>query len=191
MHNQRMDSLVSRWLGGDQVLGHPLNSNLDLARATREGLPAQAAFELAVEVLGEELQLPSVDSPLHARILVAVKEMRSGREGTGGLIDLSEAEAAFARNLGPLCALLISLFLERRAHLRRFLTPPESDIVVRTATSLARAEGVLGDKKKAVRWLRAPNRALGGEVPMSLLDTSAGEHVVQSLLDRIEYGVYS
>ena len=190
MHNQSMDSLVSHWLGGDQVLGHPMNSSLDLARATREGLPSQAAFELAVEILGEDSH-PGLDSLLHDRIVAAVKDMRSGRERKGSANDLSEAKAAFAPNLGPLCQLLVSLFLERGEYFRRFLTPAESDIVVRTATALANAEGVLGDKKKAIHWLTTPNRALGSEVPISLLDTSAGGQVVQSLLERIEYGVYS
>jgi putative toxin-antitoxin system antitoxin component (TIGR02293 family) len=73
---------------------------------------------------------------------------------------------------------------------RARLTPTESDIVVRTARIMARATDVLGDKKKAVHWLTRPNKSLG-EVPISLLDTSAGEHEVEALLDRIEYGVYS
>ena len=75
--------------------------------------------------------------------------------------------------------------------MRARLTPTESDVVVRTARIMARATAVLGDKKKAVHWLNSPNKALGGKVPISLLDTVAGEHEVEALLDRIEYGVYS
>src|SRR5260370_993058 len=71
------------------------------------------------------------------------------------------------------------------------LTPEQSDIVVRTASALAKAINVLGDKKKAVHWLTTPNRALGDEVPLTLLDTSAGIQEVESVLDRVEYGVYS
>ena len=44
---------------------------------------------------------------------------------------------------------------------------------------------------EAVRWLTASNRALGGEIPITLLDTSAGAHEVETVLDRIEFGVYS
>ena len=71
------------------------------------------------------------------------------------------------------------------------LTPEQSDVVIRTARTLAKAIDILGDREKAAHWLTAPNRALGGEVPISLLDTSAGAHEVETVLDRIEYGVYS
>jgi len=78
-----------------------------------------------------------------------------------------------------------------RSEARHPLTAAESGVVVRTAMAFAHATEVLGDRRKAAHWLSTTNRALGGEIPMSLLDTSAGEHEVQSLLDRIEYGVYS
>jgi putative toxin-antitoxin system antitoxin component (TIGR02293 family) len=71
------------------------------------------------------------------------------------------------------------------------LTPEQSDVVVRTATVLARAIDVLGDTGKAVHWLTSANRALGGEIPITLLDTSAGTHEAEAVLERIEYGVYS
>lgn len=71
------------------------------------------------------------------------------------------------------------------------LTPAESDYLVRTATVLSRAIDVLESEEQASRWLSAPNVALGGAIPASLLDTSTGEHAVLELLDRIEYGVYS
>lgn len=73
----------------------------------------------------------------------------------------------------------------------RRLTLEQSDVVVRIAGAVAKAIDVLGDRKKAVRWLTASNRALGGEIPITLLDTSAGAHEVDTVLDRIEYGVYS
>jgi putative toxin-antitoxin system antitoxin component (TIGR02293 family) len=71
------------------------------------------------------------------------------------------------------------------------LTPEQSDFVIRTARTLAKAIDILGDREKAAHWLTTPNRALGGEIPISLLDTSAGSHEVETVLDRIEYGAYS
>jgi len=133
-------------LGGEQVLGAYLKSNLDLVRATREGLPAETAVRLWQLILGSADQL---------RKPVAV-------------------EVGFALACPP----------DR-------LTPEQSDMVVRTATVLARAIDVLGDTKKAVHWLTTPNRALAGEIPIALLDTSAGTHEAETLLERIEYGVYS
>ncbi len=140
-----MGTHVADSLGGERVLGASVRSNLELARATREGLPAETAVLLA--------HLMAVESP--------------------------------ATLTGPLGNLLRSGILVRR------LTPEQSDMVVRTACILAKAIDVLGEKRKAVHWLTSPNRALGGEIPVALLDTSAGVQEVEAVLDRIEYGAYS
>jgi putative toxin-antitoxin system antitoxin component (TIGR02293 family) len=66
-----------------------------------------------------------------------------------------------------------------------------SDRLFRLAGVLARAEEALGDRARAVRWLAAPNRALGGSVPLDLLDTDLGTRAVEAVLGRIESGVYS
>jgi len=47
-----METQVVDLLGGAQVLGGSLKSNLDLVRATREGLPAEAAVRLAELISG-------------------------------------------------------------------------------------------------------------------------------------------
>ena len=93
--------------------------------------------------------------------------------------------------LGPLGIVLCSAIAGLRVQPAGRLTPAESDVVVRTARIFARAVEVLGEKKKAAHCLRIANRALGGALPISLLDTSAGEHEVEAVLDRIEFGVYS
>lgn len=71
------------------------------------------------------------------------------------------------------------------------LSPSESDAVVRAASALMKATDTLGSRNKAVHWLLTPNQALGGETPLSFLDTSAGHSEVEALLDRIEHGIYS
>jgi putative toxin-antitoxin system antitoxin component (TIGR02293 family) len=50
---------------------------------------------------------------------------------------------------------------------------------------------VFGSSEKAWRWLRGPNRALGGVEPLSLLDTDLGTEAVEDVLGRIEHGVFS
>jgi putative toxin-antitoxin system antitoxin component (TIGR02293 family) len=50
---------------------------------------------------------------------------------------------------------------------------------------------VLGDADKARRWLKAPNRALGGEVPFDLLDTDIGAHQIEDVLMRLNHGIFS
>jgi putative toxin-antitoxin system antitoxin component (TIGR02293 family) len=50
---------------------------------------------------------------------------------------------------------------------------------------------MIGNKEKAVEWLRTPNRALAGERPLDQLDTDLGAREVEDVLGRIAYGVYS
>src|SRR5260221_5626202 len=69
------------------------------------------------------------------------------------------------------------------------LDAEESERVVRLARALAEATEVLGSLAKARRWLQTPNRALGGEVPVRLLDTDVGSNAVLEELGRIEHGV--
>jgi uncharacterized protein (DUF2384 family) len=40
-------------------------------------------------------------------------------------------------------------------------------------------------------WLRRAQPALGGRVPLDLLITQAGAEQVETLLRRIDYGVYT
>jgi putative toxin-antitoxin system antitoxin component (TIGR02293 family) len=71
------------------------------------------------------------------------------------------------------------------------LEPDESDRVVRLARIGAMAAYVLGSEQKASAWLHERNRALGGIVPLDIMDTDIGIRQVEELLGRIEHGVYS
>ncbi len=48
-----------------------------------------------------------------------------------------------------------------------------------------------GDSRAAERWLSSPKRALGGAVPSDLVQTEAGAHQVDTLIGRLEHGVFS
>jgi putative toxin-antitoxin system antitoxin component (TIGR02293 family) len=80
--------------------------------------------------------------------------------------------------------------LTRRLSRRSRLTAAESDRTVRLARVYANAVEMIGEEEKAVEWLRTPNRALGGERPLDLLDTDVGAREVEDVLGRIAYGVY-
>ena len=71
------------------------------------------------------------------------------------------------------------------------LSPAASDRLLRTRRVLDRAGSVFDDKEDTVVWLSASNDALSGESPLSLLDTDAGVQLVEEMLTRIEFGVYS
>ena len=80
--------------------------------------------------------------------------------------------------------------LARRKRARRF-EADESDRLFRIGRIAAQAEQVLGSCEKASAWLRQPNRALGGAVPLRQLDTDLGAREVEDVLLRIAHGIYS
>lgn len=49
---------------------------------------------------------------------------------------------------------------------------------------------VLGSEKQARFWLETPALALDGQKPMELLGTPEGIKAVQTLIIRMDYGVY-
>jgi putative toxin-antitoxin system antitoxin component (TIGR02293 family) len=73
----------------------------------------------------------------------------------------------------------------------RHLTPQESDRLYRLARTVAQAVEVLGTIDKARVWLKSPNRALGGDVPLDRLDTDIGSRQVEEVLLRLSYGIFS
>ena len=50
---------------------------------------------------------------------------------------------------------------------------------------------VFENTETAWKWLQQSNRALGGAVPIQLLETDSGTEQVTAVLNRIEYGGYS
>jgi len=80
--------------------------------------------------------------------------------------------------------------LQRRKAAGR-LSPEESDKVVRLSRLLEHATNVFGDVEKARTWMKFPQRALGGAVPLDYAETEVGAREVDNLLGRIDYGVYS
>jgi len=89
------------------------------------------------------------------------------------------------------------LILPRRtlAHRKRrgeHLSPDESDRLARVLHLHRIAlETFDGDAEKVSTWLRTPNRAISGEIPLDLIVTSPGARLVEDALVRIEHGVYT
>jgi putative toxin-antitoxin system antitoxin component (TIGR02293 family) len=69
------------------------------------------------------------------------------------------------------------------------LTADQSDRLLRVARIFAIAEECFGDRRKVHEWLRRPTSALGGEIPLELLDTEEGAREVENLLGRISHGI--
>lgn len=77
--------------------------------------------------------------------------------------------------------------LQRRRHGGR-LARYESDRIYRLARIVALANEYLGGQEQAARWLKRPNRALGGVAPVDAIDTEPGARQVENVLGRIAYG---
>jgi putative toxin-antitoxin system antitoxin component (TIGR02293 family) len=71
------------------------------------------------------------------------------------------------------------------------LDPVSGDRLVRSARLYAIAADVLEDGPAAARWLKFPQRALGGAVPLELAQTDVGSRAVEALLGRMEHGVFT
>jgi uncharacterized protein (DUF2384 family) len=51
------------------------------------------------------------------------------------------------------------------------------------------AVSAFGEADYAVQWLKEPNEALGGAVPLKLLATVEGDEIVRAELGAIEHGL--
>lgn len=91
--------------------------------------------------------------------------------------------------LAPMLSISKATLHRRKAAGRLDVT--ESDRVVRYARLLGRAASVMESIENGRRWLAAPQVGLGGAVPLDYAQTEFGAREVESLLGRIEYGVYS
>jgi putative toxin-antitoxin system antitoxin component (TIGR02293 family) len=73
-----------------------------------------------------------------------------------------------------------------------FLSPEESDRVYRLQIVIERViDFYEGNVEAARRWLNTPAPALGGVRPVSMLGNEAGVREVESLLNRLDQGVFT
>ena len=91
--------------------------------------------------------------------------------------------------------LSILLSLNERTMARRLvdgsLNKVESERLLLLMALAAHGLRVFEEQGKFNRWLRRPLEMLGNQTPLQLLDTATGFQVIDQVLGRIEYGVYS
>jgi len=75
--------------------------------------------------------------------------------------------------------------LVQREHLSRI----DSDQLYRIARAIVHAVSVFEEAGYAIQWLKEPNEALGGAIPLSLLATVEGDEVVHTELGAVEHGM--
>ncbi len=67
----------------------------------------------------------------------------------------------------------------------------DSDRLLRARRLFEHARTVFDDDADVRAWLSAPNAALSGRSPLSLLNTDADARLVDAVLTRLEFGVYA
>ncbi len=75
----------------------------------------------------------------------------------------------------------------KKAHAK--LSSMSGDRLYRLKQVWELANKVLGTPENALPWLRRSQPGLGNQVPLDILDTEPGYEQVQTLLNRIEFGV--
>ncbi|MFN0115105.1 MAG: antitoxin Xre/MbcA/ParS toxin-binding domain-containing protein [Paracoccaceae bacterium] len=81
--------------------------------------------------------------------------------------------------------------LERRLSANANLKLAEADALARLVRVVMAARDTFGKDDTADEFLRLPNPALGGRVPMELARSELGAREVEAVLGRIAHGVYS
>lgn len=125
------------------------------------------------------VQINDLDLIAMSRSGLASKEMTSLAER----LALSGKEIARLLTLSP-----------RTYHRRKpeeVLDPVASERLLLLTKLADHGYDVFENQHKFNQWIRQPLRILGGQAPLDLLDTSQGIKVVDTVLGRIEYGVYS
>lgn len=102
---------------------------------------------------------------------------------------LAERLALTAKETAQL--LTLSLRTYHRKSPDEVLNPVASERLLLLTKLADHGVAVFEDQGKFNRWLRRPLRILGGNAPLAMLDTGQGIKWVDTLLGRMEHGVYS
>jgi putative toxin-antitoxin system antitoxin component (TIGR02293 family) len=72
----------------------------------------------------------------------------------------------------------------------KLLSQEQSGRTWKLAEILAKTTDVFGSREEAEQWLERPAMGLNQRRPIDLLATPAGVEMVETFLDRLDYGVY-
>lgn len=161
-----------------------------MTRRTEE--PAQAESEAGIKRVMELLGGPKVLRRRLGHPLDVHEFLDQGlpRAALAHLYDqflLLHSKEAFEHALG----MSLRTFQRLRLTPRKTLSREQSGRTWQVAEILAKAIEVFGSREAAEAWLEQPAMALEQRRPIDLLATPPGVKLVEDLLGRIEYGVYT
>lgn len=139
----------------------------------------------------------AVIEPLVDEILGGMDPVRAAREGlTPDALDTvrdalfgESWSAADTKTLANALGVSERTLGRRRTMPEKPLPPAQSDRLLLLAETYDLAVRALNGQDRARAWLTQPHRLLGGEAPLTRLDTLAGTREVQTMLYHLEYGM--
>lgn len=120
-----------------------------------------------------------------ARIHTAIER---GRVSGQALSKIRKALGLDKAQLAPILAMRNERTISRREDSSKGLPAAEADRLYRLARIADLATQMIGDREKALRWLRHPVPALNGATPLDMLKSEAGTAQVERILYNIAYG---
>jgi putative toxin-antitoxin system antitoxin component (TIGR02293 family) len=85
----------------------------------------------------------------------------------------------------------VRTYQRRKGAPEKPLSPEQGGRTWKLAEILAQASEVFGSQEDAEQWLERPAIGLDNNRPLDLLDTPAGVEMIEDLLGRMTYGVYT
>jgi putative toxin-antitoxin system antitoxin component (TIGR02293 family) len=148
----------------------------------------RTAFDRAVDLLGgSKLLKHPVESPMDAHDMILRGIPSEALAHLLSNLDRLRMAPSMERAVG----MSLRTFQRRKEAPSRPLSQEQSGKAWKFAEILAAAIEVMGSQEVAERWLETPAMALDGKRPIELLATPAGTEMVEDLLGRIQYGVYT
>jgi putative toxin-antitoxin system antitoxin component (TIGR02293 family) len=98
------------------------------------------------------------------------------------------------KKTGPLeraVGMSLLTFQRRKSAPAKPLSQEQSGRAWKFAEILAKATSMMGSQEAAEQWLERPAIGLDQRRPIDLLSTPAGVELVETFLERLEYGVYT
>ncbi len=125
---------------------------------------------------------PNVDIMSAIGYLSIVRSRVSGDQ-LKAITDLIEEKELIARSIGTTSNLSKSYQTKR-------LSSAETDNLIDLLRVYIQAVKIYESLDLAKEWMRSSIPALGGEIPVNMLDSHAGREVVRQALRRMEFGEY-
>lgn len=125
---------------------------------------------------------PNVDIMSPTGYLSIVRSGVNGKQ-LRAITDLIGEEELIARSIGT------TSNLSKRYQSKR-LSSTETDNLIDLLRVYTQAATVYESFDLAKEWMRSSIPALGGEIPVNMIDSHAGREVVRQVLRRMEFGEY-